>query len=129
MQELKGRMRPRPVYLNLFQIRQPLPAVISILHRFAGVLLFLLLPAVIGLLALSLSSADAFATVAQALRSWPLRVLFLVPVWFFWHHFSAGIRYLILDMHIGLDRTPARRSSAVVIAAGLLLTLLTGVLL
>ena len=32
----------RPVYLNLFAIRQPLPAIVSILHRASGALLFLL---------------------------------------------------------------------------------------
>jgi hypothetical protein len=32
--------KPRPVYLNLFAIRMPLPAVVSILHRASGALLF-----------------------------------------------------------------------------------------
>ncbi|MEE8327465.1 MAG: succinate dehydrogenase, cytochrome b556 subunit, partial [Nitrosomonadaceae bacterium] len=32
--------RKRPKYLNLMEIKLPLPAVISILHRVSGVLLF-----------------------------------------------------------------------------------------
>jgi succinate dehydrogenase / fumarate reductase cytochrome b subunit len=36
--------RRRPVYLNLFKIRLPLPGVVSIMHRASGALLFLLLP-------------------------------------------------------------------------------------
>ncbi|HLF66576.1 MAG TPA: succinate dehydrogenase, cytochrome b556 subunit, partial [Gammaproteobacteria bacterium] len=34
----------RPINLNLFTIRFPLPAIVSILHRVSGVFLFLLLP-------------------------------------------------------------------------------------
>ena len=34
-------VKPRPVYLNLFAIRQPVPAIASIIHRATGALLFL----------------------------------------------------------------------------------------
>ncbi|NCU85453.1 MAG: succinate dehydrogenase, cytochrome b556 subunit, partial [Betaproteobacteria bacterium] len=37
------------------------------------------------------------------------------------------IRYLLLDLHIGLDRVPARQSAAVVFAVSLLLTAIVGV--
>ena len=33
--------KARPVYLNLFQIRLPLPGIVSILHRISGAALFL----------------------------------------------------------------------------------------
>ena len=32
--------KPRPVYLNLFAIRQPVAAITSIIHRASGALLF-----------------------------------------------------------------------------------------
>jgi succinate dehydrogenase / fumarate reductase cytochrome b subunit len=35
-------IKPRPVYLNLTQIRLPLPGFVSILHRISGAALFLL---------------------------------------------------------------------------------------
>lgn len=34
----------RPTNLDLFQIRLPVPALVSILHRLSGAILFLLLP-------------------------------------------------------------------------------------
>ena len=34
----------RPKYLNLLQIRMPLPAIVSIMHRVSGAALFLALP-------------------------------------------------------------------------------------
>jgi len=51
----------------------------------------------------------------------------LVLVWSYSHHFCAGIRYLLLDLHIGIDRIPARQSAAVVMVASLVLTVLVGV--
>ena len=46
--------RPRPKYLNLLQIRLPLPGLVSILHRVSGAALFLLLPFLLMLFELSL---------------------------------------------------------------------------
>ena len=47
--------------------------------------------------------------------------------WAYLHHFCAGIRYLLLDLHQGIDLEPARRSSAVVLVVSLALTLIVGV--
>jgi succinate dehydrogenase / fumarate reductase cytochrome b subunit len=48
-------------------------------------------------------------------------------VWSYAHHFCAGIRYLLLDLHVGIDRIPARQSAAAVIVASLALTVVVGV--
>ena len=45
-------------------------------------------------------------------------VLFL---WAGCHHFCAGIRYLALDLNMGIELRAARISSALVIVAGLVL--------
>ena len=50
----------------------------------------------------------------------------LLFVWAYCHHFCAGIRYLLLDLDIGIELKAARATSWVVIAAGLLLTLAIG---
>ena len=47
-------------------------------------------------------------------------------VWAYLHHFCAGIRYLLLDLHIGDDLAPAQRSGVAVIAIALALTLIVG---
>ena len=52
--------KPRPIYLNLLAIRQPIPAIVSILHRVSGALLFLVgLP--LGLWSLQASLANVRA--------------------------------------------------------------------
>jgi succinate dehydrogenase / fumarate reductase cytochrome b subunit len=46
--------------------------------------------------------------------------------WAFLHHFCAGIRYLLIDMHVGVDLASARASSWVVLAVSIVLTLMFG---
>lgn len=120
----------RPVFLNLLHIRQPVTAVLSILHRITGVLMVLLLPGLIYLLDLSLRGPAQFDQVAELLHSTPLRLLAVLLCWVFAHHLLAGLRHLLLDFDIGLSRSAARRSAwlvhgmalvALVLAAGGLL--------
>ena len=119
--------RSRPVYLNLFRIRLPLPGVVSIMHRASGALLFLLLPLLLYVLQLSLSSEQGFVEV----QSWfglPLVKLLLIGViWGYLHHFCMGLRYLALDFDIGVDLPQARFSAKLVLAASIGLTVLIGV--
>ena len=117
----------RPVFLNLFRIHLPVTAVLSLAHRGTGVLLFLLIPGVIYLLGLSLQSAQGYQQVL-ALVQHPLgRSIFILITWFLTHHLFAGIRYLLLDIDIGVDAAVSRRSAWLVLAAGIIVMLITAV--
>lgn len=117
----------RPKHLDLLRISLPLPAKVSILHRVSGALLFLALPVLIYQLDQSLDSSEGYASAAAFFNAPLVKLAVLVLVWSYAHHFCAGIRYLLLDLHIGLDRVPANRSAAIVMAASLALTILVGV--
>ncbi len=109
---------PRPVALNLFRIRFPVPAVVSILHRLSGLLLFLGIPVAVYLMELSLVDARGFARVQGLLATPALRLFGLSVAWAFSHHLLAGLRYLLIDLGIGVDRAAARASAwAVNVAA------------
>lgn len=101
----------RPVFLNLFLIRQPVTAVVSILHRLSGVLLILLVPLLLYTFDHSLKSEAGFAEVMQLLQSTPMKLLGLLLVWALAHHLLAGVRFLLLDMHLGVDKPAARRNA------------------
>ena len=113
----------RPVYLDLFAIRLPLPALISILHRVSGLLLFLVgIPLVLCAVEASLASAESYAAL-KAMFAHPLaKLVLLVLAWSYIHHLLAGIRHVILDAHIGLDLPVARQSSALVLVVALVVT-------
>jgi succinate dehydrogenase cytochrome b subunit len=119
--------KKRPVYLNLVSIRLPLPGFVSILHRISGALLFLLLLIFgVGWFADSLASPSAFAALKQTFSYPIVRLLLLVALWAYLHHFCAGIRYLLMDLDIGVTLAPARMSSYAVLAVSILLTLFVG---
>ncbi len=107
----------RPVYLNLLKIRLPLTGMVSFAHRVSGVLLFISLPYAIWLLERSLASAAGFEQVATQFEAIGFRLFALVIFWSLAHHFFAGIRFLLLDFHIGVDKPASIKTAWVVIAA------------
>jgi succinate dehydrogenase / fumarate reductase cytochrome b subunit len=48
-------------------------------------------------------------------------------LWAYMHHFCAGIRFLLLDMHKGLELEAARNSSRIVLIVSIVLTVIIGV--
>ncbi len=118
--------KKRPKNLDLPTIRLPLPGILSIIHRISGAAMFLLLPFLLWLFQGSLTSPESFAGV-QAVVGHPLaKVVLLGLVWFYMHHFCAGIRYLLLDLHKGVELEAARLSSKIVFVVSIALTLIIG---
>ena len=118
--------KARPKHLNLFQIRQPVPAVVSILHRISGAGLFLFLWFFLSVLDRSLASPESFSNTA-ALMGHPLvKLLTLGLIWATLHHTFAGIRHLGLDLRLGIDLPKARASAYVVLIASVALTVVIG---
>jgi succinate dehydrogenase / fumarate reductase cytochrome b subunit len=119
----------RPVSLNLLKIRLPLPGIVSIMHRISGAFLFLLLPILLYVLNLSLGSAEGFAEVQSWFHSPVAKLALLVVVWAYLHHFCMGLRYLALDLDIGVHLAQARLTAKLVLVVSIALTLLIGVLI
>jgi len=121
--------KKRPVFLDITRIRMPVAALVSIAHRLSGVLLFLTIPVVIYFFDLSLRSAQDFAAVNSMLNSVPGKLSMLVVLWALLHHLCAGIRYLLLDLRIGLTRDGARLGAWIVFGAeALALLIIVGML-
>ena len=120
--------RPRPIYLNLFAIRQPLPAITSILHRASGAFLFLVgIPVLLWFVQRSLASPEAFAAVTGPLATPFGKLVALILAWCYLFHLLAGLRHLALDLHVGIALAPARSSAAIVLVLSVLLTLIVAV--
>jgi succinate dehydrogenase / fumarate reductase, cytochrome b subunit len=124
--------KPRPKYLSLsallFEIRLPVPAWVSLLHRISGALLFFPFAAwLLYLLDTSLASQQGFDQVRNDYLTMPLAKLgLLVFIWAYAHHFCAGVRFLFLDLNKGIELGPARRNAIVVLVVSLALTLVIG---
>jgi succinate dehydrogenase / fumarate reductase cytochrome b subunit len=121
-------VRPRPVYLNLIAIRQPLPAIVSILHRITGALLFAVgIPLLLWFVQRSLASPDAFDAAMRPLTSPFGKLVLLGLVWGYVYHLLAGLRHLALDLHAGIELAPARSSAAVLLVVSVLLLIVIAV--
>ena len=116
--------KTRPVFLNLLQIRMPVMAVISILHRLSGVLLLFCIPLTIYLLDASLTSAIEFNKLKELFDSMPVQILSVVMLWLLLHHMLSGIRFLLIDIDIGVAKDTAKNSAWLVSVFALLLTLI-----
>jgi succinate dehydrogenase / fumarate reductase, cytochrome b subunit len=117
-------VRHRPVHLNLFLIRFPIAAVMSGAHRISGVIMVLLLPVAIRLLDLSLAGAQGFATARTLLSLGVAKLVVFLVLWALAHHFLAGLRYLALDLDVGIEREQARVSALGVLALAPVLAVL-----
>ena len=117
----------QPVNLNLFTIRFPVPAIVSILHRISGILLFLAIPFILYLLKVSLASEESFLDLRQSLVSPLSKGLMLCLLAAFFYHFVAGIRHLFMDMGCGDELANGRKSAIWTLLIVILLVVLTGI--
>ncbi len=123
-------IKKRPKNLDLTTIQLPLAGKVSILHRVSGAGMFICFPLLLWLFSASLSSPESFATFKSIAGMLPVKVVLAGLLWAFIHHFCAGIRFLLLDLHIGIEKEEARKSAVAVLAVSIPLTLiLWGVLL
>jgi succinate dehydrogenase / fumarate reductase cytochrome b subunit len=111
---------PRPVFLDLRVLgpRMPLVAILSILNRATGALMFLSAPFLVWLLGVSLDGEAGYARAATVLDMLLVRLWLFVLIWSVAHHMLAGIRFLLLDIDVGGELPAARKSAVAVLAAG-----------
>ena len=114
----------RPVFLNLFKIRMPVMALVSITHRFTGMLLAILIPVGIYLFTLSLQSETGYQQVSRFFHNGFAKIALVVLVWALALHFFAGIRFLLIDLDIGVVKPRARQSAWAVQGCALLCAML-----
>ena len=119
----------RPVYLNLIQIRLPIGALVSIVHRITGLVLALLTPFALWALQASLEGPQRFAEVQATLASGGGRAVLLLGLWLLIQHLYSGIRHLFIDIDAGVELHSARRSGYLTFIASVITVLILGVLL
>jgi len=123
---LQNKKRPEFKNIHVTQIlsyRLPAGGFASFLHRFSGALMFLALPLLLWLFDLSLISELSYARLTELFANWLVKVVLLGLSWALLHHLVTGIRHLLLDLHIGIEKEAAARSALVIHFISLPLTL------
>jgi succinate dehydrogenase / fumarate reductase cytochrome b subunit len=85
-----------------------------------------MLPFLLYLLHSSLASPDSYVRYRGMIENPLVKLILIGLVWAYMHHLLAGIRYLALDVHWGVELQPARNTSRAVLAASLVLTAILG---
>lgn len=123
------KTRSRPKFLNLTQIRMPVNALVSIAHRLSGVWLVITIPVVLYLLELSLSQQQGFEQAQDLLAALPMQLFLFIGLWALFHHLFAGIRFLLLDLDMGVERQQARRTAQWVVVVEVVALIIGAVVL
>jgi succinate dehydrogenase / fumarate reductase cytochrome b subunit len=113
--------KTRPKYYDLNLAHLPPPGLVSIIHRVSGAALFFpILPIALYILHVSLGSEEGYSRWATMFSRPGVKLIVIGAAWAYAHHFFAGLRYLLLDLHIGIDKAPARASAIAVLVLGFL---------
>jgi len=128
--------RTRPGTMRLIdavKYRLPAAGVVSILHRISGIVMFALLPLLIWLFDVSVTSEISYerftATFSAGLGflpGWFMKLVALALIWSFLHHFIAGVRHLWMDATHSVSKQQGHSSAIVTLASSIILTLLLG---
>ena len=128
------RTRPGTMRLvDAVKYRLPAAGVVSILHRISGVIMFALLPLVIWLFDVSVTSeinyerfTAAFSAGIGFVPGWFVKLTALALIWAYLHHAIAGVRHLWMDATHSVSKQQGHSSAIVTLASSIILTLLLG---
>jgi succinate dehydrogenase / fumarate reductase, cytochrome b subunit len=136
MAELTKRPVARPGanmrLIEALQYRLPLAALVSILHRASGMLMFFLLPFIVWMFDASVSSEssyDGFTSVfvagAGGVPGFLFKLVALALIWAYLHHAVAGLRHLWMDATHSVTKQQGHSSAVAtfVISIGLTVVL------
>lgn len=102
--------------------RLPLAGIVSILHRISGAVLFLALPLLLCIITASFGAPEKFAALTACLAHPLVKLIMLGLIWAVLHHAAAGVRYLMMDVHVKVSREGGRQTALGVLAVSLTLT-------
>ncbi len=140
MSELPSSTRPkRPEFRNINAFkdlptyRMTVAAIVSILHRGSGLVMFLLMPFIIWMFDTSVSSEISFAKFTSAFNNGIgvvpgliIKLVALVLIWAYLHHFFAGLRHIRMDLFHTVSKDQGRSTAQWTLGLSLALTVVFG---
>ena len=119
--------------VDAVKYRLPLAGLVSILHRASGAMLFGLLPLIIWLFDMSVTSEISYEVFRSAfvagigfVPGWLVKLVMLALIWAYLHHFIAGVRHLWMDATHSVTKEWGRKSAVVTLVSSVVLTVILG---
>ena len=116
---------PRPLSPHLQIYRPQLTSVLSILHRGTGVFLSLGALLLAYWLLAAAAGPEIYARAARHINAWYGQFVLFLFVFSFYYHLCNGVRHMFWDIGAGLEIRTTYRSGYVMLAATIVLTVLT----
>ena len=119
--------------IEALQYRLPLAALVSILHRASGMMMFFLLPFIVWMFDASITSEVSFDGFTSAFVAGIgfvpgvlVKLVALGLIWAYLHHFVAGVRHLWMDATHSVTKQQGHSSAVATFAISLVLTVALG---
>jgi succinate dehydrogenase / fumarate reductase, cytochrome b subunit len=119
--------RARPLSPHLTVYRWPATMLMSILHRVTGGALYVGTLLVAWWLIAAATSERQFDLANAVFGSWIGRLVLFGYTWALMHHMLGGIRHLVWDTGVGLEKRTATTIAWATLAGSIVLTLLVWV--
>lgn len=117
----------RPLSPHLSVYRLPATAITSILVRITGQAVVAGILLIVWWIVAAAAGPRSFAHADAVVRSWFGLVILFGACWALWYHFLGGIRHFFYDSGLLLEKDEARGASWFIIAASVVLTILTAI--
>ena len=116
----------RPKFLDFTKMRFPMAALVSILHRVSGVVLFLVLPGFLLSIQMTVYSEIDYLVLSNLMKIWWMKVIVALSISAICFHLIAGIRHLLADVGVAESLKGARLSALLTFLLWLMVTGLIG---
>ncbi|MFY9178752.1 MAG: succinate dehydrogenase, cytochrome b556 subunit [Venatoribacter sp.] len=117
----------RPVNLDLLAFQFPLAAKASVVHRAAGIILFVAVAFMLYALDMSLASEQSFADLKGAFDNGVVKFITWGMLTALGYHFVAGIRHLLMDFGVADTKEGGKTTALLTIVLSAILSVLAGV--
>jgi len=124
---VKAVNKNRPVNLDFKTIKLPLPALVSIMHRASGVVVFFSIPILLGILSCSLESESSFNELKDTLDGFFVTMVVWGAVGALLYHIVAGVKHLFMDFGIGETLEGGLKGARITIVVSAVLIIFMGV--
>jgi succinate dehydrogenase / fumarate reductase cytochrome b subunit len=131
IQKKRPEFRNINAFSDLPSYRLPAAGWVSILHRISGLMMFILLPLVIWMFDLTVTSEISFARFNSIFNvgfgGLLLKLFCLALIWAYLHHFIAGIRHLWMDVnHHAVEKKTGTNTAIGTLVSSIFLTVVLG---
>ena len=131
IQKKRPEFRNINAFSDLPSYRLPAAGWVSILHRISGVLMFILLPLVIWMFDLTVTSEISFGRFNSIFNvgfgGLLLKLFCMALIWAYLHHFIAGVRHIWMDVnHHAVEKKIGTNTAIGTLVASIFLAVVLG---